>query len=78
MATKVKALETGFYGGRRYRAGDEFILQSSHKPGKWMEILGHVEVPKPKAEKPKAEKPAKEPATFSELNAATKTARDLV
>lgn len=78
MATKVKALKTGFYNGRRYRPGKTFILKDGHKPGKWMENLGEVEAP-PKAKEPKAkEQPAKDPTTFSELTKASvpKSAKD--
>lgn len=67
MATKVKALEMGFYFGRRIRPGETFILKPGQKPGKWMEVIGEVE--EPKAKEPKAKKePAKEPGTFSEIS----------
>lgn len=35
--TLVRATETGFYNGTRYRAGDTFVLAADMKIGKWME-----------------------------------------
>lgn len=69
MAIQVRALEPCFSGGRRYKAGDVFILEPGKKPGKGLEVVAQVDAPKVKVKK--AAPAVKEPETLSELNRLT-------
>ena len=61
MGKRVKALQTGFHGGFRRKAGTVFELADGEKLASWMEA---VEGPAP-AVKPKKAKAG--PETLSEL-----------
>lgn len=77
---KVKAIETGFHGGSRVRAGQTFEVPDGAK-GKWFVPLTDVKA----AEAPKAKGKKAEPQTLSEaaqqaaqdFNAALNTKADL-
>lgn len=61
---RVRALQDGFYGGSRKRAGTEFDVKSDER-GRWWEVIdgGEVEVPAAKPEKAKrGSAPKAEPA----------------
>lgn len=36
MTIKVKAIKRGYYGGRVYKAGDEFTVKAKGDIGSWM------------------------------------------
>jgi len=60
---KVKALQTGFFGGSRIREGQEFDVPDGTK-GTWFVTVGEHAAQAAKA--PKA-KPKAQPQTLSEL-----------
>lgn len=60
---KVKALQTGFYGGSRIREGQEFEVPEGYK-GTWFIALDEHAV---HAKAPKAAKVKAQPQTLSEL-----------
>ena len=50
---KVRAIELGFYGTKRRRVGDEFVLtEARHFSKKWMEKVD-VDEPARRGRKPK-------------------------
>jgi hypothetical protein len=59
---QVRAIQDGFYKGKRVRAGAIFDFPEGQKLGKWME---EIKIQKPIVGKA----PVKEPTTFSEVNA---------
>lgn len=64
MGKRVKAIQTGFYGGSRRRPGAVFELADGEQPGAWMELL-EESAPVPQA--PRARRPKTGPETLSEL-----------
>lgn len=67
---RVRATQTGFYGGSRRRADAEFDLKDpKHFSKKWMEKVADDAEAEPATEKgkPGKGKPGKEPTTLKDL-----------